>query len=160
MGNTQWSGYLSFKATNPEIDSEIKSAMVPVKKFLVKGGIQRAIELSGKDDASVALEIHDVKKFGNISLFLPRTRGFEWHQLWEIAEHNLPVSFSFFTTGSVGKTLTHQFNVISLNAKITDQPIKFSDWDSRDVLRVNFSLPNVRIVHGARDGGDFVEEDL
>jgi len=160
MANTQWSGFLSFKATNPEIDSVIKSAMVPVKKFSVKGGTVRQVDLNGNDDVSVALEIHEAKRFGNISLYLPRTGGFEWHQLWEIAEHDLPVSFSFFTTGSIGKTLTHQFNLISQNAKITEQPFKYSDWDSQDVLRVNFTMPDIRIVHGLRQGAEFVEEDL
>src|SRR5215217_2674329 len=160
MGNTQWSGYLSYKATHIDIDSVLKSTMVPVKQFSVKGGTMRNVNLTGADDISVALEIEQAKSFKNISLYLPRTRGFEWHNLWEIAEHDLPVSISFFTTGSRGKTLTHQFNLLCETAKIMERPIKFHDWDKSDVLRVNFSLPDIRIVHGSKQGGDFVEEDM
>jgi hypothetical protein len=160
MGNTKWSGYLSYVAQNAEIDSVIKSAWVPVKKFSVKGGTARDVDLGAGDGVSVALEMEEAKRFRNISLFLPPGRGFEWHQLWEIAEHGLPVSLSFFTSGSVGKTLTHQFNLMSDNARISEAPIKFSDWDSRDVLKVNFALTDIKIVHGSRQGSHFAEEEI
>ncbi len=160
MGNTSWKGYLNFKAVNPEIDSVIKNEMVPVKKFSVRGGTTEAVDLSGRDDIKLALEIQEAKMFRNLSLFLPRTNGFAWHQLWEIAEHDLPVMISFYTVGKVGNTTTHHFFVVGTNAKITEQPIRYSDWDSRDVLRVTFSLPDVEIVHGSRQGGEFVEEKM
>lgn len=160
MGNTKWSGFLSYKAVNAEIDSVIKNAMVPVKKFSVKGGTIQEVDLSGNDDIKVSMEVLEAKMFRNISLYLPRSNGFEWHQLWEIAEHDLTLSLSFFASGKIGKTTTHQFNIISENAKITEKPIRYSDWDSRDVLRVNFSLPDLRIVHGSQQGGEYVEADI
>ena len=160
MGNTKWSGYLSFKAVNPEIDSVIKNTWVRVKKFSVKGGTIQEVDLGGSDDIKLSMEVLEAKTFKNISLYLPRSNGFEWHQLWEIAEHDLTVSLSFFAAGKVGNTTTHQFNVLSDNAKITEKPVRFSDWDSRDVLRVNFSMPDIRIVHGSRQGAELVEKDI
>jgi hypothetical protein len=160
MGNTKWLGYLSYKAVNAEIDSVIRNAMLPVRKFSVKGGTIQQVDLSGNDDVKVSMEILEAKTFKNISLYLARSNGFEWHQLWEIAEHDLTLALSFFASGSVGSTTTHQFNIISQSAKITEKPVRYSDWDSRDVLRVNFSLPDIRIVHGTRQGAQLVERDL
>lgn len=160
MGNTQWSGFLSYKAQHADIDSVLKSNWVPVKSFSVQGGTVRRVDLSTTSDVGVALEIEQSRSYKNLSLFLPRTRGFEWHHLWEIADHGLPVAISFFTSGSIGNTPVHQFNLSCRTAKITSQPMKLSDWDKNDVLKVSFSLPDIKIVHGSKQGGQFVEEEI
>ena len=159
MADTNWSGFLTYRAKHTDIDSELKGSFVPVTQFAVKGGAKRKIDLTSADDISLVSEFEQARSFKNISLFLARTRGFEWHNLWEIAEHGLPVSIAFFTSGSVGKIVKNQFTLVCPNAKITDQPGKVLDWGNNEMLRVNLSLPEIKLVHGSFQQSEFVEED-
>jgi hypothetical protein len=159
MADTKWTGFLSYKAKHTDIDSELKGSFVPVAQFAVKGGAKRKINFNLTDDISLVSEFEQARSFKNISLYLPRTKGFEWHNLWEIAEHGLPVSIAFFTSGNVGQTVKHQFTLVCQNAQITDQPSREIDWGNNDVLRVSLSLPDIKLVHGSFQQSEFVQED-
>ncbi len=159
MANTKWKGTLTYRAKHTDIDSVIGAQFVPVTQFSVKGGAKRWIDLNITDDISLVSEFEQARSFKNIALYLPRTKGFEWHQLWEIADHGLPVTIAFFTSGNIGKTVKHQFTLISQNAKITGQPTRMPDWSGAEVLRVELSLPEIKLVHGTYQGSEFVEEN-
>ena len=159
MADTKWSGFLTYRAKHTDIDSELKGSFVPVSQFAVKGGAKRKIDLTSTDDISLVSEFEQARSFKNISLYLPRTKGFEWHHLWEIADHDLPVSIAFFTSGNIGRTVKHQFTLVCQNARITEQPVKEPDWGKSEVLRVNLSLPEIKLVHGSFQQSEFVEED-
>jgi len=159
MADTKWTGFLSYKAKHTDIDSELKGSFVPVKLFSVKGGAKRVVDFTSADDISLVSEFEQARSFKNISLFLPRTRGFEWHHLWEIAEHGLPVSMTFFTSGNIGKTVSRQFTLVCKNAKISETPVKQQDWDKSDVLKINLTLPETKLIHGSFRESEFVEED-
>lgn len=159
MSNTKWIGTLTYRAKHTDIDSVLSSSFVPVTQFAVKGGAKRQVDLNLADDISVVSEFEQARMYKNISLYLPRTKGFEWHHLWEIAHHRLPLTIAFFTSGSIGKTVKHQFTLISENAKITDSPVKQLDWSNREMLKVSLSLPETKLIHGSYQGSDLVEEN-
>lgn len=159
MAETKWTGFLSYKAKHADINSELKGSFVPVTQFSVKGGAKRKVDLTITDDLSLVSEFEQARSFKNISLYLSRTKGFEWHHLWEIADHGLPVSIAFFASGNIGRIVKHQFTLICQNAKITEQPAKEPDWGKCEVLRVNLSLPEIKLVHGSYQNTEFVQDD-
>jgi hypothetical protein len=160
MKKTKWKGFLSYKAKHSDIDSVLKGSFVEVSYFSVKGGAKRIIDLTATDDLSLVSEFEQARSFKNISLYLPPTRDFEWHHLYEISHHGLPLSMAFFTAGNVGKTPTRQFTLTCENASISEQPAKKSNGGKDVVLMVNMSLPETKLVHGSlRHDGEFVQED-
>jgi hypothetical protein len=159
MAETKWSAYLSYKAKHTDIESELKGSFVPVAQFGVRGGTKRKVDLTSTDDISLVSEFEQARGFKNISLFLPRTRGFEWHHFWEIANHGLPVTIAFFASGSAGKTLKHEFILTCPGAKITGSPGKVPDWSGNELLRVDLSLPETKLEHGSFQGSEFVKEN-
>ena len=159
MGNTTWSGFLSYKAKHTDIDSVLKGSFVPVASFAVKGGAKRIIHLTAADDISLVSEFEQARSFKNITVFLPPTKDFEWHNLYEIAYHNLSFSMTFFASGNVGKAVTNQFTLSCKNATITEQPVKGTDWSYSSILKVNMALPETELLHGSYQESEFVEEN-
>lgn len=159
MAAIEWTGFLTYAAKHSDIDSVLKSSFVPVSLIKVKGGAKRVVFLSSTDNIDLVSEIEQARSFKNISLYLPPTQNFEWLDLTEIAVHKLPVSINFFTYGSIGKTITHQFQLICENAEITATPNKDFDPTVKGMLLgVHFALPETRLIYGSQQGSEFIEE--
>jgi len=159
MAETKWAAFLSYKAKHTDIDSELKGAFVPVSQFSVKGGAKRMIDLTVTDDISLVSEFEQARNFRNISLFVARTKGFEWHHFWEIADHGLPLTIAFFASGRSGKTVRHEIILTCRTARITNPPGKEIDWSGNGLLRVNLSLPDITLEHNSLQGSQFVREN-
>ena len=159
MADTKWEGYFGYKAKHKDIDSVLNASFIPVSYFSVKGGAKRIIDLSATDDLSLVSEFEQARSFKNISLFLPPTKNFEWLDLTEISIHHLPVIIYFFAQGKVGKTITHEFTLSCKNAEITESPSKKTNGGKEIVLKVEMSLPEIRLIHNSPQGGEFVQED-
>ena len=158
MAETKWKGYLTYKAKHMDIDSMLKGSFVAVSSFAVRGGAKRKIDLTTADDISLVSEFEQARSYKNISLFLPPARDFEWHHLYEISHHNLPLAMTFFASGNVGSTVKHQLTLHCKNAQITEQPAKGTDWSNGAILKVSMTLPESELIHGSYQGNEFVEE--
>lgn len=160
MNNSRWSGFLSYKAKHTDIESELAGSFVPINYFAVKGGANRLIDLTSADDISLVSELEQARKLRNITIYLPPSKNFEWMHFNEIAFHNLPLNFALFTSGNIGKTVTHQFTLACRNAGISEQPKQKADGASgNNVLMVNLTINDSQLTHGFRNGSDFVEEN-
>lgn len=150
--------FLSYKAKHTDIDSVLKGSFVTVTSFSVKAGAKRVIDLNTADDISLVSEFEQARSFKNIALHLPPPKDFEWHHLYEIGYHGLPFAMSFYISGNIGKMVTHQFTLSCSKAKITEQPVKGTDWGNSPLLKVNMELPETQLIHGSYQESEFVEE--
>ncbi len=160
MNGSSWSGFINYKAKHTDIESELSGKLVPINYFAVKGGASRLIDLKTADDISLVSELEQARSLRNITIYLPQSNNFEWMHFNEMAFHNLPVSFALFTSGNVGKTLTHQFTLACRDAEISEQPkYKADGATGTTVLMVNMTITESQLTHGFRNGSEFVEEN-